>query len=138
MPHSRQKTDLRNAPRTASNDRSEDTRENAIGMIGAGCLPLAAAGLKTSAQVIAWATGATQIRPPLPPLVDASLEPPQSTVLGRCLVGSKNGTRTTSASTMPSFGSCTFTRVPRRQCVRGMTASAMFDPTFGDQKALVT
>ena len=62
----------------------------------------------------------------------------QRTVLGRSLVGSKKGTRATSASTMPSLGSSTLTRVPRLQCVRGMTARAMFDPTFGDQKALVT
>ena len=38
-----------------------------------------------------------------------------NSVLGRSLVGSTKGTRTTSASTIPSFGSWTFTLVPRRQ-----------------------
>ena len=61
-----------------------------------------------------------------------------SAVLGRSFVGSKNGTRATSASTSPSFGSSAFTQVPRFQCARGIAASAMLHPTFGDQKALVT
>ena len=61
-----------------------------------------------------------------------------NSVLGRSLVGSTKGTRTTSASTMPSAGSWTLTWVPRFQWERGRTARAMFEPWVGDQKALVT
>ena len=60
------------------------------------------------------------------------------TVLGRSLVGSKKGTRTTSASTMPSLGRSTLTCVPRFQWDRGITARAMLESRFGDQNALVT
>ena len=64
--------------------------------------------------------------------------PPVSLLFGMSFEGSKKGTRTTSALTMPSLGSWTLRRVPRSQWVCGRAARAMLDSRLGDQKALVT
>ena len=81
---------------------------------------------------------AGELRPRWLAAAETARQSAASSVLGMSFDGSKKGTRVISPSTTPSAGSWTRTGVPRRQWERGMTASAMFDCRFGDQKALVT
>ncbi len=118
---------------------------DSMGRVGRGCRRVFPAHVELAGAHNARSSGSTGFPRPcgISPVASAPRDfaarlRAHNAVLGRSFVGSKNGTRATSASTSPSLGSSAFTQVPRFQCERGITASAMLHPAFGDQKALVT